>query len=593
MSFRWALAMLALALPALRAQSACNNTPAYSTCEMAFDLSDADAAAHPNPYATVDLRVEFRSPARRTYALPAFWDGGRRLVVRFAPTEAGQWDYLVNSNLPSWDHKTGSFTAAASSSKGFILAANVHHWEYTEKSKDGLYQPHLWMGANEPLFGAMDDAAFRAVADSRAAQKFTHVRGFVLAGGGQFGPNGLPNLDYFRRLDSRVRYLNDKGLIADLVLAGGAGTITKLFPTPEARRRFVRFVAGRYAPFNVTWGGVDQFEDYSDGRALLAELGGLLKEFDPYNHPRTSGAQITSSPLLDDQWQTFVSHNTPTADINAIEHQLYPTPFVNTAVGGASDTDPALFRHRLWNSLMDGQYLTVTAANPANTRAVTAMADFISASRYWELAPYFDVDGARALALEDTEYIVYVEKPGPIELTVEPHGYNVFWVDPATGEVTPEKKKIPNGHFTGEPPDRSHDWVLHVVREGHLEGMNRSYKFESERGAVVMQEVEANTPKVPFAIEQPSGDLSQARQAAFAAKVTRQSRATRGMYWLWVGDVAADHQGFRVLGSGQKGELTIPADIARNYPAVLHLRLYGMNSLGKVYEVDTGLGINK
>ncbi|HLH16476.1 MAG TPA: DUF5060 domain-containing protein [Bryobacteraceae bacterium] len=593
MSFRWAAA-LAMALPALHAQSACNNTPAYSTCEMAFDLSDADAAAHPNPYATVDLRVEFRSPARHTYALPAYWDGGRRLVVRFAPTEAGQWDYLVSSNLPGWEGKTGSFTAAESASKGFLLAANVHHWRYTEKSKDGLYQPHLWMGANEPLFATMDDAAFRATADGRAAEKFTHVRGFVLAGsfGGQFDSNGLPNLDYFRRLDTRVRYLNEKGLAADLVLAGGAGTLTRLLPTPEARRRFMRFAAGRYAAFNVTWGGVDRFDDYPGGRGLLAELGGLLKEFDPYNHPRTTGTRVTSSPLLDDKWQTFVGHATTSSDVNAIEHQLYPVPFVNIAAGAGATADPAAFRRDLWNALMDGQYVSVTAANAANARAAQAMADFLAGTRYWELEPYFDVDGGRALALEDTEYVVYVEKPGPIELTVEKHGYNVFWMNPATGEITEEKKKFSGGHFTGEPPDRAHDWVLHVVREGHLEGMNRSYKFESERGAVVMQEVEANTPKVPFAIEQPAGDISKSKPAPYAAKLTRETRATRSMYWLWVGDVAADHQGFRVLGTGQKGQLTIPADLANHYPAVLHLRLYGMNSLGKVYELDTGLGVN-
>ena len=35
------------------------------------------------------------------------------MVVRFAPTEGGQWDYLVNSNIAGWDGKTGSFTAAA------------------------------------------------------------------------------------------------------------------------------------------------------------------------------------------------------------------------------------------------------------------------------------------------------------------------------------------------------------------------------------------------------------------------------------------------------------------------------------------------
>src|SRR5436305_12972002 len=109
------IAVLAFAaVAALRAQdvSPCNNTPAYSTCELVFELSEATAAKHPEPYKTVDLKVEFRSPRHRTLAVPAFWDGGRRLVVRFAPTEAGDWDYRLASNLTEYEGKTGKFTAA-------------------------------------------------------------------------------------------------------------------------------------------------------------------------------------------------------------------------------------------------------------------------------------------------------------------------------------------------------------------------------------------------------------------------------------------------------------------------------------------------
>ena len=65
------------------------------------------------------------------------------------------------------------------------------------------------------------------------------------------------------------------------------------------------------------------------------------------------------------------------------------------------------------------------------------------------------------------------------------------------------------------------------------------------------------------------------------------------MMWLWMGEVAADQQGYRVLATGQKGEMQPPADIAKNYPATMHLRLYGMNANGKVYEIDSALGSNR
>src|SRR5271165_2651324 len=112
MGFRLAFGLLALASTAVAQSSApaptgCAGTPAYSTCEMVFELNDADAAKFPDPYRMVQLSINFRSPRQHSYVLPAFWDGGRCLVVRFSPTEGGQWDYLITSNVATWDGKVG------------------------------------------------------------------------------------------------------------------------------------------------------------------------------------------------------------------------------------------------------------------------------------------------------------------------------------------------------------------------------------------------------------------------------------------------------------------------------------------------------
>jgi hypothetical protein len=257
---------------------------------------------------------------------------------------------------------------------------------------------------------------------------------------------------------------------------------------------------------------------------------------------------------------------------------------------GREDSDTAAFRRRLWNATMDGQYVTYSGDGPG-ARQMTVWFDFFSDTRYWELEPYFDVDGGRAVALEDTEYVVYVAQPGPVELVVEKHGYDVYWINPINGEISKTKKRFSGDHFTGEPPDKSHDWVLHVVREGHLAGMNKSYKFESRE--IVLQEIESNSPKVPFVIERPSGDISVKLPPPYAAKMTHETRATRSMMWLWIGEVAADGQGYRVIGTGQKGTAWPLAGLAKNFPAIMHLRLYGMNANGKVYTMDSALGLNQ
>jgi hypothetical protein len=402
-----------------------------------------------------------------------------------------------------------------------------------------------------------------------------------------------------------VKYLNTKGITADLILCGGPRYLETAFPTAAERRLMIRFLVGRYAATNVTWQAVDYFEDYPDGRALLHELGGVLKEMDGYHHLRSSGAHITSAPLLDDGWEDFATYGTADDNVAAIEHQLFPVPQVAVDLGhedsGAGktspqDVDPAVFRHRLWNATMDGEYVTYANSGTGaqylsapGAKAMTAWWDLMAGTRHWELEPYYDVDGGRALALEDTEYLVYIEKPGPIELTVENHTYDVIWMDPADG-TTMVAKKFHGERFTAEPPDKFHDWVLHVVREGTLQSMNKSYYFESVD--IQMQDVEVNPPKIPFDVVQPKQDaLHVGQPVAFATTIKKATRATRSMMWLWTGEVTADRRGFRVLATGQKGTFTPQLGLAFHYPATMLVKVYGMNSYGKVYLVSKGFDL--
>jgi hypothetical protein len=598
------------------AQTPCASPTAWTPCDVAFELDAAEAQAHPNPYATVELEAEFRSPRFKTYRMPAFWNGGRRLLIRFTPTEAGQWDYRVTSNLARLEGRTGSFTAAAAEAPGFIRPANVHHWKYDNN------QPHLWMGDTCYRFATLDRTLFNNLAEDRAARKFTHLRGLVLGWGEDarraYPDPDRPNPAYFDELDSRIQALNSRGIIADLILAGDDNALDRLFPTWQQRQRYLRYLIARYAPMNITWQGLYEFENHTNGRELLKEAGALLKRQDPYNHPRTTHTAATTSPLHADGWMDFLAYQSSNDDLGAIEHQVFPNAQVNTGFAsedsGAgrttpTDVDPTEFRHRLWGATMNGQYPTFANTGTAGARrgpapearyldspgarAMKAWFEFFSTTRHWELEPYFDVDGGRAVALEGVEYVVYVEKPsGPIEVLVTKHKYDIAWINPATGDRTPAED-FKGEKFVGEPPSTDHDWVLHISREGHKEGMLRSYKFDSREYPIELQVVENNSQKVPFEIIEPASDISLSQPADFAIKIKRPTRATRTMFYLWTAEVAASGQGYRVVGTGPSGKLTIPASIARDYPAILTLHLLGMNANGKVYAADRVNGLNK
>ncbi len=583
-------------LPSLLAETQCQTMATYFPCEMTFDLNDAEAAAHPNPYATVDVHIEFRSPNHKTYLMPGFWAGGRRMIVRFSPTEAGLWDYRISSNIARFDNKTGSFQATASESAGFIRPANLHHW------------------ATLLPLGFVDRATFDQILNVRAGQKFTHMRGIILGLKEQqskaWPAPDHPNPDYFSELDQRILAIHRKGMVADLILADGQGALTELLPAWRDRQRFIRYIVARYAPMNITWQGVREFETYENGRALLKEIGALLQETDPYNHPRTTSTVATSSDVMPDGWQNFITCQSSDDQLGSIEHQIYPTPFVNANFGredsGAGkqtrdDVDTDAFRRRLWRATMNGQYPTYSntgtdgrgsavSAKFAESPGARQMANwfkFFEDTRHWELEPYFDVDGGRAIALEGVEYIVYVEQPqGPIEVGVEKHGYDVHWFNPITGEVTDEKK-FKGERWTGEAPDRSHDWVLHIEREGRKESMLRSYKFDSREYPLQLQEPETDAKKTPFTIAEPAGDsISASKPVRYAVRLTRETRATRSMMFLWTGEVPSGGQGARALATGREGEFRIPPAIARPLPNVFSLRLVGMNANGKIYIID-------
>jgi len=573
---RFGVALAAIPLYAI-APAGCDGTPAYSPCELYFNVPASDAAKHPDPWAAVKIQAEFRAPSYKTYLMPGFWDG-QRMVIRFSPTQPGNWTYRLSGNLPEFEGKQGSFNAVASPSPGFLIPANMHHWAtLNEQVVIDPKQPHLWIGDVADRLAFAADEEFEAKLHSSVQNKFTHLRLVILgnaADAARIFPQGRPDPNFFERLDSRILAINKAGLVADLVLADNPDVIAHVFPTWQARQRLIRYLVARYAPMNITWEGVLDFEDFKGGRALLKELGEALRGGDPYGHPRSTNAKITSSPLMQDGWMNFIiSRNTQPGDeqIGAVEHQIYPVPFV--AVTTAD---------RLWSTTAVGEYPMFEGGKEFEAKN---WFDLVSDTRHWEMEPYFDVDGGSAIALEGVEYILYIDKPGPpVEVLTDKHKYDVSWFNPLTGEFLPVKD-YKGEHFTGTPPDTSHPWVLDVAREGHKKSMLHSVRFESVD--VQLQEMDANGTKTPYEITDPSTDpLPLNVPVPYAVKLKRQTRGTRTMMYLWTGEVAGGDEGFRVLGTGEQGTFRVPPILLGKPGSVLDVRVTAINANGKAYQLD-------
>jgi hypothetical protein len=605
----------------------CSNLQAppkvFQPCDVVLELTPEEADK--NPYLNVRLLAEFKSPRAKTLRIDGFFDGGNRMVLRLVATEPGKWSFRKTSNVKRWDATEDSLEveddAAAS---GFAAPANIYHWQ----TKFDM-QPHLWMGVNVLDFASMPRDQFEAVANARTAQKFTHLRGFLL-GTKSFDalPPDLPQTKFFQELDSRILLLNQRGIAVDLIIGAADTPLTQILPNAAQRERFLRYIMGRYAGMNVTWFVLDAFEAYPGGRNLAKSTGAFLKTNDAYQHPRTAGTLGTSSALLPDGWMNFRSYSQGAQEnsaeskpnkfdtwaLPAIEHQLYPNPSVgiDAAIeafnsselrvripGSAPAKDARALRRDLWLATMAGQYPYYTAGRDTplespGAKAMSVWFDVMSKTRFWDLRPHFDVDGGRAICVPKVEYLVLIERSdSPIEVVVERATYDVFWINIATGErVQPKDKDWKGDKFVALPPDREREWLLHLSREGRKEGMLRSWKFDFAEQPIQMQEIDAITRIIPFEMEQPAvATIKPGQPVDFKVKMLKQTRATREMTFLWLAEVPADGEGHRVAAIGTEGKFQVPKEILRTIPGILGVRLYGMNANGKVYVIDKAVSI--
>lgn len=567
------------------AQTVCPPTPEFTPCDLIFDIPSATGGVdHP-----IDLHAEFRSPHQNTGLVKAFWDGGSRWVIRYTPAEPGTYAWRLTSTVSGVGNKVGQFTATPADKPGWLRAANTHHFAFVDEADPNHLTPHLWMGALVPGFSSMSDTRWRSLVDTRAAQHFNHLGITVVD---EASAANFKSPEFFRAIEAKLAYANAKGIIVDVAFFGPNGLMDRLLPTRTDRENWFTYALSRLAAYDVTWQGIEGWETYSDGRALLKEIAQYLADLDPYKHTRSSRTDSSSGPLVDDGWLRYRSYQTSDDAIGAIEQQVYKYPSVNNFSNDAKDA--GTFRHQLWNAAMNGQYPSAFIPDEQAANEMKIWYELMEGTRHWELEPYFDVENGRALALENVEYIIYVEHPGPVTVKLdEKHSYDVRWLDPATGQFV-RGKGINSDSFTGETPDRAHDWVLQISREGHKASMLKSYKFDSREGGIVLQEVEGNPEKVPFNVVQPSGDrISLGSPAPYAIKLTSEKKALRHMLYEWTGEVTVDNRSYRVIGTGAEGSFHIPANIAKDYPAALHVHILGMNALGKVYALDRNYTLTK
>src|SRR6202034_859239 len=124
-------------------------------------------------------------------------------------------------------------------------------------------------------FLELETSALETWLDARKKEGFTHVRGSLLTLGPALKPlraDGHPNLANFAALDDRILAADTRGFTVDLLLADDSFVKSGTLSNWEQRDPLMRYLIARYAGLNVTWQGIQHFEDTRDARALLKDL---------------------------------------------------------------------------------------------------------------------------------------------------------------------------------------------------------------------------------------------------------------------------------------------------------------------------------
>lgn len=361
----------------------------YGVVEKSF----RQAGDHDNPYTDVQrARATLIGPEGEQHRVPLFWDGGDTWRFRFTPEKLGRWRWETASSDPGLDDHSGRFRVVESEKRGGIEPMPEHP-RYLQR-QDG--PPFYFMGDTAwALYTDSDDErhtwqTVQRYIDTRSEQGFNVVHSMLIseAGWGNSGGPAFHDLDaerinpaYWREVDRRVRYLNERGIVAGLALAwadkGSNPNNWQDFPSQEARERYARYIAARYGARNVYFivsGEWNAVGEYRQTRRTYEQIGEALNQADPHGrmiaiHPYGNDAVRR---FADEPWMSFADYQQVYTDLHGQalkSRRRSEKPVVNAEYAyflqdrkGDGRTDKpnsatlAAIRHATWDIAMAGSH---------------------------------------------------------------------------------------------------------------------------------------------------------------------------------------------------------------------------------------------
>jgi len=528
-------ALISSVVLALAVQTWADDTPRFSMFEKSF----RHLGTYDNPYKDLTASAVLRRPDGKEWKMPLFWDGQAAWTLRVSPDLVGEWSYSIRSPDAGLNTQTGSFRCVASNRHGSIQPRRDHplHFEYQDGTPFWFFGEKAWRAFQRDPAEKLDHQTAMHHVDVRAEQGFNYLHtelagtGGLTSGGNEGGEMFLAagkeviNPAFFQEVDSRLRHINEKGMICGMVLLYAKGDpCWKSLPDDEARLRFARYVVARYAAFDIVFLVTGEWHYMANQPDLFRAIGQEIRKTDPHGrmigiHPGPESLGISSQDFAEDDWVSFgeyaqayfAPHTQEATDANrdSLRKFLLAARKHNKPVVDAEyayylrdqDYDGIVdkphshtrdsFRRASWTIAMGGGYFVTgfgttyfggrrevgpfLVDNPKHKDAVSDLDHlhtFFTSLPWWLLDPHDErvtANGGYAYCLADAGkiYVVYVVGGKGAILKPDNGEYSVARYDPRTGQSI-ELPAVAGDLVPLVAPDHQ-DWVFLVkamVRAG-------------------------------------------------------------------------------------------------------------------------------
>ena len=497
-----------------------------------FEKSFSQAGAYDNPYKELAAAATLRRPDGAEWTMPLFWDGRAVWKLRVSPDLTGPWSYVVRSADSGLNGQSGSFRCVESKLHGSIQAMKGYplHFQCQDGRPFWFFGDKAWRVLQTDPTKKLDHQSAMHHVDVRAEQGFNYMHtelagtGGLASGGNEGGDlfvdagKEIINPAFFQEVDSRLRHINDKGLVCGMVVLYGRGDpYWGSLPSDEARMRFARYAVARYAAFPVVFLVAGEWQ-YMVGQAdLFRAIGREIRKTDPHGrmigiHPGP-GPYISSQEFADEDWMGFGEyaqayfapdkeeatdahrdalrafilaarkHNKPVVDA---EYAFYlrDQDFDGIVDKPNSHTRDS-FRRASWVIPMGGGYFVTgfgttyfggrrevgpfLVDDPRHKEAVAdldRLHRFFASLPWWLLEPHDEMvkaDGGYAYCLAEVgkTYVIYVVRSKGADLRLEGGKYSLSRYDPRTGQST--ELTGPGGRSARLTAPDPQDWVFLVT----------------------------------------------------------------------------------------------------------------------------------